>query len=464
MHARIHGFGPCPFRSFSVFIIFGLQFPDSETGAAVKVRIAILALLAAWLPIATLGNARAEGKTITFAVGGASAEFDFWERLVRDFTAETGIGVELLRQPTDTGLRRQGLVVALKSRKSDPDVFLMDVAWLAQFAASRWLAPLDPLFTAGGCGDRKAFFPRIMELADTYEGNLVALPVYVDGGVLYYRSDLLKKYGLGPPRTLEELLRYAKRVQQGERRENPGFFAFVWQGAQYEGLVCDFLEFAGKNGGLTVREGSVSVDTPANRKALRFMRDLIHRYGVSPPNTYTGMKEEEVRLFFQNGNALFERNWPYAWPLHEAQGSPVRGLTAIAPVPSFAPGSGVSTLGGWHAGISRYSDAKPESFRFLCFLGSYAAQKRLAVGLGWSPGRMDVYDDPEVLARLPHFRKLRPVFVNARPRPILPYYTQLSEILQKQLNAALSGTIPPGEALAAAQKEMQAVVTRYQGK
>ena len=86
-----------------------------------KVRIALLAVLAAWLPIASLGSARAEGKTITFAVGGASAEFDFWERLVRDFSAETGIGVELLRQPTDTGLRRQSLVVALKSRKSDPD-------------------------------------------------------------------------------------------------------------------------------------------------------------------------------------------------------------------------------------------------------------------------------------------------------------------------------------------------------
>ena len=91
-YAGIRGFGPCPFRSFSVFIIFGHQFPDFETGATVKVRIAILALLAAWLPIATLGNVRAEGKTITFAVGGASAEFDFWERLVRDFTAETGIG------------------------------------------------------------------------------------------------------------------------------------------------------------------------------------------------------------------------------------------------------------------------------------------------------------------------------------------------------------------------------------
>ncbi len=426
---------------------------------------AVLAFLAALPLFAPPGGARAGGKTITFAVGGAPAEFDFWERLARDFTAGTGIGVELLRQPTDTGLRRQSLVVALNARKSDPDVFLMDVAWLAQFAASRWLSPLDSHFAAGGCGDRNAFFPPVMELVDTYEGNLVALPVYIDGGVLYYRIDLLKRYGIaGPPRTLDELLRYSEIVQKGERRKNPGFFAFVWQGAQYEGLVCNFLEFAGSDGGFAVADGTVSVDTPANRRALRFMRDLIHLDVVSPPSTYTEMQEEEVRLFFQRGNALFERNWPYAWPLHEGKGSPVRGVTAIAPVPSFAPGRGASTLGGWHAGISRYSDAKPESVRFLCFLGSYAVQKRLAEGLGWSPGRMDVYGDPEVLERLPHFRMLEQVFGNARPRPILPYYTQLSGILQKHLNAALSGNVPPGKALAAAQKEMQAVVSRYRGK
>jgi multiple sugar transport system substrate-binding protein len=430
-----------------------------------KVRIALLAFLAAWLSFAPVGGVPAEARTITFSVGGGSADFFFWEKLMRDFEAKTGIHVELLRQPMDTGLHRQSLIVPLSTRKTDPDVFLMDVAWLAQFAASRWLMPLDTTFTKGGCGDRDVFFPHILALADTYEGELVALPVFIDGGLLYYRVDLLRKYGLGdPPRTWDELLRYAKKVQQGERRTNPGFFAFVWQGAQYEGLICNFLEFAGKDGSFAVKDAVVSVDTPENRKALRFMGDLIHRHGVSPPDTYTEMKEEEVRRFFQSGNALFERNWPYAWALHEAEGSPVRGKTAIAPVPSFTPGHSVSTLGGWHAGISRYSDAKPESVRLLCFLTSYEVQKKLALTLGWNPGRKDVYDDPDVLDRMPHFRHLRAVFENARPRPILPYYTQLSEILQRHLSAALSGRSSPGEALSAAQREMQAVVSRYRRK
>lgn len=426
-------------------------------------KIALLAILTTLiLPapgIAESGKRRA----VTFAVGGAPAELDAWEEIAREFTDRTGIPVRLLRQPTDTGLRRQGLVTAMIARERDPDLFLMDVAWLAQFAASGWLAPLDGLPGTGTCPSPDAFFPRILERVDHWRGRLVALPLYIDGGLLYFRKDLLDRYGYeGPPATWEELLRVSRRIQKEMRKTRPGFFAFVWQGAQYEGLVCDFLEFAGADGGIVADpDGTVVVDTPENRKALAFMRDLIHRYRVSPPSTYTGMKEEEVRLFFQEGNALFERNWPYALALHREAGSPVRDVTGISPLPSFRPGRNVSTLGGWHIGISAYTDAPRESRALLCYLASYPIQKKLALRLGWNPGRRDLYDDPELLARMPHFRSLRSVFETARPRPILPYYTPLSEILQRHLNAALSGKVPPGEALSAAQREMRQAASRY---
>ncbi len=423
--------------------------------AIFRVLCAVSAFLAAAAPPSPAG-------AITFAVGGAPSEFDQWERLAREFEGKTGIRVELLRQPTDTGLRRQGLSVSLQARGSSPDAFLMDVAWLAQFAASGWLEPLDPFLGKEGCAGREAFFPRMIDAVDTYDGRVAALPVYVDGGLLYYRKDLLEKYGLpGPPRTWDELLRYSEVVQRGERRSRPGFYAFVWQGAQYEGLVCDFLEFAGASGEFGVENGAVVIDTPRNREALRFMRDLIGKYGISPPNTYTDMREEEVRTFFQEGNALFERNWPYAFALHESRGSPVRGKTGVAPLPGWSPGGGAASLGGWHAGISRFSESKPESAKFLCYLASYDTQKDLARRLGWNPARRDVYADPELLAKNPHFPELRAVFENARPRPLLPYYSRLSAILQRHVNAALSGMSTPEEALSAARREMQAIVSRY---
>ncbi len=397
-------------------------------------------------------------RRLTFAVGGTPSELAFWDGLMDRFQARTGIRVELLRQPSGTDQRRQGLVISLASRKGDPDVFLMDVVWIAQFAASGWLDPLD-----GPDGpDPKAFLPGIVDRADLYGSRLVALPIFVDAGVLYYRKDLLEKRGLAPPETWDRLLRLAIDIQKEERKTNPGFYGFVWQGAQYEGLICNFLEVAGSNnGGIGFRDGRIVLNTPENLEALAFMRDLPHRWRVSPPSVTTEMKEEEARLAFQQGNALFERNWPYAWLLHEVPGSEVRGRTAIAPLPHFPSGRSVSALGGWHVGISAFSDDKPTARQLVRYLVSYEIQKELAMKLGVCPGLKDLYRDPDVLAVLPHFSRLGDIFRHALPRPSVPYYAQLSQALQRNINAALTGTVSPQEGLARAERDARAIADRY---
>jgi multiple sugar transport system substrate-binding protein len=292
---------------------------------------------------------------------------------------------------------------------------------------------------------------------------LYALPVYIDAGLLYYRADLLERYGYpGPPETWDELVECAIRVQNGMRHGNPSFYGFVWQGAQYEGLVCNFLEYAvANNGGLKSTADRLQIDTPANVAALQFMCDLIWRHKISPPNTYTELKEEEVRAFFQQSGALFERNWPYAWALHQGPDSKVKGKCAIAVLPRFPDGVHAAALGGWHIGVSRYSDAKKSAWSFVKYVTSYAVQKELTMGLGWNPGRRDVYDDGEILKTAPHLATLKDVFTNAVARPNLPYYTHISETIQKYTNAALAGKLDPGKALAAAQDEIDRIVERY---
>lgn len=396
---------------------------------------------------------------ITFAVGGAPNELEFWEKIALDFEKESKIHVNLVRQPTSTDQRRQGLMIPLKGGEGDPDVFLMDVAWIAQFAASHWLEPLD------GATDSPAnvFFEKVVNLADRYDGQLIALPVYVDAGMLYYRKDLLEGTGIAnPPATWDELRTDALKVQVKERAKNPNFFGFVWQGAQYEGLICDFLEFAGShNGGLSIENGKVKLATPENIAALTMMRDFIAKDRISPPNTFTEMREEEVRNSFQSGNALFERNWPYAYGLHEKDESPVKGKVGIAPLP-HAGGPSVSTLGGWHIGISKSSDAKDAARAFVRYVTSFATQKRMAMELSWNPGRTDVYADPEILAKYPHFTALKAVFQNALPRPNLPYYSQISETIQKPINAVLAGRMEPDAGLKEAEAEAQKAVDMYQ--
>ena len=401
------------------------------------------------------GCRSSETKKVVFSVGGAPNEIEAWEDLLRDFKGISGIPVELRRQPADTDRQRQSLLISLKAGLADPDVFLMDVSWLALFAWSRWLDPL-PGF------DVSPFFAEVVRKVDTFEDRLLSLPVYMDGGLLFYRRDLLERFGLHPPQTLAELLSSSLKVQEEMRAENPGFFGFVWQGAQYEGLICNFLEFAGKQGGFVLHEGKIILDLPANRKALRFMRDLIWKEKISPPSTFTEMREEQTRLFFQRGDALYERNWPYAWSLHRSPDSKVRRKIGLAPFPGLSRGDSVSTLGGWHIGVSRFSDCKREARDFLKYVVSERGQKKMVLRLGWNPGRQDLYRDPEVLERMPQLQALQPIFQQTRPRPVVPYYPQMSEIAQRRIHGVIAGQDSPEEALREADKEIAALLARYE--
>lgn len=399
--------------------------------------------------------------TLTFAVGGAPNEVEYWEKLIKRFEDSTGVRVKLMRQPTDTDQRRQGLVIPLKAKKNDPDVFLMDVIWVGQFASSDWLLPMDAYLETDDI-DLHSFFSSIISQVDMYNEKLVALPVYNDCGLLYYRKDLLEKYNAAVPTTWHELRTTAAKIQNNERPTHPQFYGFVWQGAQYEGLICTFLEFAASNrGGIADTAGNIVANCKENIEALRFMRALIHEYRISPPNTFTEMKEEEVRLSFENGNALFERNWPYAWGLHTRDESPLHDKVGITILPKFRNGTHAATLGGWHIGISKYADTHDEAWQLVKFIVSYDIQKKLALDLGWNPGRSDLYNDAQVKKHMAHITVLQRAFENAVARPNLAYYTQISEVLQRYISAALSGSLTPAEALEQAQKEIEEVAQTY---
>lgn len=391
-------------------------------------------------------------KEVVFAVGGAPSELNFWEKIAEEFTASSGIPVRMLRQPSDTDQQRQSLVIALKAKMTDPDVFLMDIAWIGLFSAADWLMPLEKDV------DTTPFFDQVIHTVDRVNGHLIALPVYMDAGVLYYRKDLVES----PPATWQTLIDSARKEQPAQRKTRPGFYGFVWTGAQYEGLVTVFMEFAGSSGGFISEGEDVRLNGPANIRALYMMRDLIQPLAVSPANTYTRMKEEEVRMAFQQGDALFERNWPYAWALHEALDSPVRGKTGVTRVPAPEQGSSVSTLGGFHVGVSRLTDVRPEAVAFVKFITDHERQKRMVTELGWNPGRRDLYDDPDILKRAPHFKALKNVFRNARPRPLKPYYSQVSSVAQAHINKVLAGHVTPEKAMADADREIKSLLKRYE--
>jgi len=362
--------------------------------------------------------------------------------------ANPGVRVRAETLPAASDAQHQYYATNLAAGAADFDVFALDVIWVAEFARAGWLRDLSHLLPAA---EREAFFRGPIE-AVTWEGRAFALPWFMDAGVLYYRKDLLDKNHLAPPRTWDELLHAARTVTRTES----GVHGFIWQGKQYEGLVCNALEYLWSHGGEVLRNGQVVLDSAANRAALTFMRELLTS-GVTP-EFVTTLTEEPAREIFGRGAALFLRNWPYAWRLFEQPGSAVRGKVGVSALPHFIGGKSAATLGGWQLGVNRHSRNPQAAERLAQYLTSPAAQKVLALAYGYNPPRRALYEDPELLAAQPFFAELRAVYEHARPRPVTPQYVRLSQVLQAEFSGALAGLKSPSQALIDAQRQAEAIL------
>jgi multiple sugar transport system substrate-binding protein len=387
---------------------------------------------------------------VVFKHGKIAGDPEPFRKLLKKFEDENpGIVIRDEMLPASTDEQHQFYVINLEGKSSDFDVLSMDVIWVHEFARAGWLRDLTHMLSGE---DRNDFFPGPMQ-AVTYNNRVYAIPWYIDAGLLYYRKDLLEKYGFSPPVTWEELIRIAQYIISRE----PGLYGFIWQGKQYEGLVCNVLEYLWGNGGDILRDGKVVIYSDENIHALRFIRDLIIKYKVTPPLVTTAI-EESTRHIFGNGRALFMRNWPYAWNIFEKEGSPVKGMVGVTLLPSFSKGPSASTLGGWQLGVNKYSKHPEEAEKLVEFFALPESQKILAITLGYKPARRSLYSDKELIKEQPFIAGLYDVFMNARPRPLTPYYMMITQVTQPEFSAALSGIKTPEESLKAAQRQIDYIL------
>jgi multiple sugar transport system substrate-binding protein len=384
--------------------------------------------------------------SLVFKHGRIAGDPEAFEEILRGFEAENpGIRVRDEILPSSSDEQHQYFVINLEGGASDLDVLSMDVIWVPEFSRAGWLRDLSPLLPP----DRRGDFFRGPIDAVTQDGGVFAVPWYIDAGILYYRKDLLELYGFDPPGTWDELVREATAITRAE----PGLYGFLWQGKQYEGLVCNALEYIWSYGGDILRDGRAVVDSPENRLALAFMRDMIYRYRITPEFVLTST-EEPVRRIFGEGKAVFMRNWPYAWTLFQREGSPVRGKVGVCPLPGTPGREQASTLGGWQLGINCNSRHPEEAERLVRYLTSARAQKQLALSVGYMPSRKALYRDEELIRARPFMAPLYVIFEHARPRPVTPYYMMISQVMQPELSAVISRIKEPGEALEDASEQI----------
>jgi len=359
-----------------------------------------------------------------------------WDAAIQRFEqAHPHVRVKREIAPHSSTAYHDLLTQKLRNRDVSLDLFFMDVIWPAEFAAAGWALPLDDYFPQS---EREKFLPATIA-SGTYRHRIYGVPSRIDSGMLYYRKDLLEKYGFSPPSTWNELVRQAEAVLEGERIAQPLLRGYSGQFKQYEGLVCGMLEFVGShNGSFLMEDGRRSNLTAAESLlAVRFVREQIIRR-LATPAALTYQESESLALFIQ-GKAVFHRNWPYAWGLaNDPRHSKIVGRVGVTTLPRFSEGRSTSALGGWLYGISANSQHTDEAWAFIEFMTSPELQKHFAIHASLAPSRLALYADQEVLHASPQYKDLLPVFQTARPRPRTPVYPIVSHILQRYFSRVLA--------------------------
>ncbi|MDX2080344.1 MAG: ABC transporter substrate-binding protein [Terrimicrobiaceae bacterium] len=359
-----------------------------------------------------------------------------WRALFEEFhRRHPEIRIRLIEGPASTDAREDLYVNALLSGTGDFDLVYADTIWIPKFASAGWLADLTDRWPRERWDD---FVPAAIQ-GGTHKSRIYRVPVQLNGGLLYYRRDLI---GDDPPATFEEFVQMAKQHATADGR-----WGFVWQGKQYEGLVCNFLEILGGFGGFWIdpETREIGLERPEAVAALEFLRDTVGT--ISPPGVTT-YAEEESRLLFENDGAVFLRNWPYVLRLG-GRDAAFYDRVGIAPMPSQPGVDPVSTFGGAGFAIVKSTPHPDAAWAFIEFVTSPWAVEFLNERIGLQPAVRSFYknsDDPVQ-------RKLLEVLETTRPRPPLPQYAQATDILQRYVSAALTRQLEPREALRRASQE-----------
>jgi trehalose/maltose transport system substrate-binding protein len=394
-------------------------------------------LLVGMLASVTMVASGAQAAELSVVSGDTGNGLAFLQEQLDKFEAATGHTVTVVPMPSSTTDQFGQYRLWLAAGNTDIDVYTTDVIWAPQLA-DQFLDLTEAAADVVG-----QHFPSIIE-SQTVDGKLVALPAFTDAPALFYRKDLLEKYNKPVPTTWAEMTATAQEIMDAERTAgNPDMWGFVFQGNAYEGLTCDALEWVKSFGGGQIIEadGTISIN---NEQAAAAIDQAASWIGTISPEGNLAYMEEESRGVWQLGNAVFHRNWPYAYALGNSDDSAVKGKFDVAPLPA---GDGpdarsAATLGGWNYAVSKYSQDPDAAIELALFLSSPEVQKERAINQSNLPTIESLYDDADVLAASPFMANWKEIFQNAVPRPSAPVkakYNEVSAMFWSAVHDTLSG-------------------------
>jgi multiple sugar transport system substrate-binding protein len=362
--------------------------------------------------------------------------------------------VTIRTMPSDTGQYFDKIRTEFQAGGGDIDVIGGDVIWPIQFAAQGWVQDLSDNFPEP---EQNKFLPAPIN-ASIYEDGIYAVPWFEDAGLLYSRVDLLEQAGYSaPPETWDELKEMAIKTAQDTGTK----YGFLFQGANYEGGVCNALEYIRTHGGdvlSDVTSGEVIIDSPEAAAGLETYRSMIT--SGAAPQAVSNYEETEGDPLFENGESVFFREWPGVYgDIATGQFKVKQDQVTVSPIPVDPGNQSSSTLGGWTFMINAQTDMPDEAWEFVKFMTSFESFKYRAIEGGYITARKAILDDPEVQKAIPTVKLAKDVLLDyATSRPVTQYYGDMSLEMQSEFNDALTGDVTPQQAVETLQKNLTTIM------
>jgi multiple sugar transport system substrate-binding protein len=400
--------------------------------------------------IRTSRVAAQDATTVTWFAGRDTTGFTPTQ--VEAFNAEhPDIQIDYQEQGAVTTDLHDKFVTVATAQDSTVDIVSMDVPFVPEFAAAGWTISMEDYLTEE---ERGEFFPGTIEGA-TYDGTLYAIPWFNNGPGLFYRKDLLDEAGIDVPTTYDDLVSASKELASGDLN------GYIFQAVQTEGGVINFLEYLWGYGGDLLDESMQVIlgDDSAGVDALTRLVGYIYDEQISPESCLTMTTAADADSVFTSGNAVFLRSWMTATSAMLGDESQVRDVWDVTTLPSQDGSPGPGCLGTWNLGISAYSEKVDAAVEVIKWFSSLEQQTARYLGNGNLPARPAVFEDAEVQEKYTYVDRLAPAFEALKPRPVTPYYSQMSaDALQPNYGAAMAQTVSPEEAIAAMADGMRQVI------
>ena len=415
-------------------------------------RLSLTTLATVALSASMVGNTFAQQTTLRVFSGGQNQRPDLMRKLFDEYQkANPNVKIDIETGGATSELQRQYLSTVLNAKDSAIDIYLIDIVNPAQYFSAGWLEDAY----VGGPNAMKPYLP-VYAQANVVNGKVAAMPAFADAMFMYYRKDLLEKYGIKEPKTWDELAAASKKIQDGEK--NPNLQGLSIQGAPIEGAVCTFLlPYWSMGKAFNDGAGKMTLDKDAAAKGMDIWLKMVDQ-GVIKKNVAEVTTPATVNEF-KAGQVAFAINWGFAWDrFKDDADSQVKGKVGVMPLPAVAGGKSATCVGGWQWAMSAFSKSKPEAAKLVQYMASPSSSKFLAVEGSLLPTIQSVYTDADVTKAVPWFKDAANVVIAGQARPISARYGEVSDAIRTTASAILARTKTPAEGVAEIDSKLSRVM------